>query len=204
MEYLSKLFGSPARVKLLRFFVFNPDCVYDRDSAVARARVTPDTASKELAALARAGVISRKIFYKEVMRPGGKAPRKRKTIGWVLDQRYPYLEPLTAFLRETLAISDGELRKRLRGAGTIKLLVLSGHLIGARDRGLDMLVVGDRINQAVLQGAVALLEAECGQEIRYAVLTTDDYLYRRRVRDKLVRDMMDFPHTAVIEKLARS
>ncbi len=202
MEYLSKLFGSPARVKLLRLFAFNPDVVYDRDGVVSRARVTPDTASRELAALARAGIIQRKTFYKEVVRPGSKKMKKRKTIGWVLSAKYPYQDALTAFLRKTLVVSGSDVRKRIRGAGTIKLLVLTGHLIGEKDRGIDMLVVGDRLSETALKNAVSLLEAECGQEIRYAVLNTADYKYRRRVRDKLVRDVMDFPHTAVVRRIA--
>jgi hypothetical protein len=203
MEHLSKLFGSPARVKLLRLFVFNPDCVYDRDSVITSARVTPDTASKELAALARAGIISRKTFYKEVPRPGSKEVKKRKTIGWQFNQKYPYLEALNRFLRDTLVVSHTDIKKRLRGVGTLKYLVLAGFLIGDKDRGIDMLIVGTKVGDKALQNAVGMLEAECGQEIRYAVLSVDDYLFRRRVRDKLVRDIVDFPHVVVVDKLVR-
>jgi hypothetical protein len=201
MEHLYKLFGSPARVKLLRLFMFNPLAVFDRDSVVTRARITPETASKELAALARAGIVSRKTFYKEIIRPGGSATKKRKTIGWVADQHYPYREQLSSFLRDTLVVSYADIRKRLRGVGTIRLLVLSGFLIGERDAGLDLLVVGDRLDGQGIHAAVKLFEAECGREIRYAVLATDEFQYRRRVRDKLVRDVMDFPHQALIDRL---
>jgi len=72
MEYLSKLFGSPARVKVIRLFTFNPEEVFDRDVVVQKARVTPETASKELSALARASIVNRKTFFKEVFRPGSK------------------------------------------------------------------------------------------------------------------------------------
>jgi hypothetical protein len=201
VEHLAKLFGSPARVKLLRLFVFNPDTVVDRDRVVADARVTPETASKELAALARASIVVRKNFYKEVVRPGSRATKKRRTVGWVLNTHYPYLEPLTRFLRDTLSISAAEIRRRLRGIGSVRLLVISGFLVGAKEAGLDLLLVGDRLDAQAIQSAIRMLEAEFGVEMRYAVLPTEEYLYRRRVRDKLVRDVLDFPHEALIDRL---
>jgi len=202
MEYLSKLFGSPARVKLLRLFVFNQELVLDRDMIAQMARVTPDTASKELLAIARADIITRKTFYKDATRPGSKATKKRKSIGWVLNQQYAHLEPLRRFLRETLTVSYADVRKRLRGAGTIRLLVLSGFLIGEKDVGLDVLIVGNKLNETEIKTAMRSFEAEFGVELRYAVLSTEDYQFRRRVRDKLVRDVMDFPHQALIDMIA--
>jgi len=182
-------------------FVFNADCVYDRDSVIVSARITPETASKELAALARAGVISRKTFYKEVVRPGSREVKKRKTIGWQFNQKYPYLEALSRFLRDTLVLSHTDIKKRLRGAGTIKFLALAGFLIGEKDNGIDMLIVGNKLSDKGLQNAMSILEAECGQEIRYAVLSVDDYRFRRRVRDKLVRDVLDYPHVTIVDKV---
>lgn len=201
---MSKLLGSPARTKLLRLFAFNPERVFDRDMVVRVSRITPDTASRELAALARAEVIKRKTYYKDVVRPGSKTAKKRKTIGWILNQNYLFIDALTRFLRDTLSISSVDVRKRLRGAGSIKLLVLSGILVGEKSGGVDMLIVGDRLNEQHVYNAVCALEAECGQEIRYSVMTTEEYRYRRRVRDKLVRDIMDFPHHEVIDRLVNA
>jgi hypothetical protein len=201
MEYLSKLFGSPARVKLLRLFVFNPDRILDRDIISDLARVTPDTASKELLGLARTGLIVRKTFYKEGVRPGGKPVKKRKAIGWVLNQQYLHLTALRTFLRETLTVSYADVRKRLKAAGSIRLLVLSGFLIGAKDASLDILIVGNKLNEQEIKAAVRSLEAEFGVELRYSVLSIEDYLFRRRVRDRMVRDVMDFPHEALIDQI---
>ncbi len=202
MEHLSKLFGTPARVKLLRLFLFNSDEVYDRDAVIKMARITPATASKELATLSRSGVVVRKNFYKEVVRPGSKTLKKRKTIGWILNQKFIHLEALTVFMRNTLAVSSKEIAKRFRGAGAIKLLVLSGFLVGKQDGELDILIVGENFKEHHIENAIRSLEAECGQEIHYMMLTIEDYLYRRRVRDKLLRDVMDFEHVEVINKLS--
>ncbi|HCC05249.1 TPA: hypothetical protein DEP58_03000 [Patescibacteria group bacterium] len=203
MEYLSKLFGSPARVKVIRLFTFNPEEVFDRDVVVQKARVTPETASKELSALARASIVNRKTFFKEVFRPGSKIPKKRKTIGWVLNQKYPHLVALTHFMRTTLSVSDAEIGKRFRRAGAIKLLVLSGFLVGEREGVIDILIVGDRLIESDIKNAVTSLEAEYGQDIRYMIVPTEEYHYRRRVRDKIVREIMDFPHKEIINRLLK-
>lgn len=202
MEHLSKLFGTPARVKLLRLFLFNPERVYDRETVVKFARITPETASKELSALARADVVYRKNFFKEVPRPGSKVSKKRKTIGWVLNQKYIHLSSLTHFMRESLSVTENELGKRFKGTGNVRLLVLSGFLTGNNEGVLDILIVGERLKEQLIKNAIQSLEAECGQEIRYMVLTTDEYQYRRRVRDKFLRDIMDFPHQEVVNRLA--
>jgi hypothetical protein len=202
MELLSKLFGSPARIKLLRYFLFNPETPVDRDTIVSVARVTPDTASKELGFLSRAGVITRRTYYRDVVRPGSQTPKKRKTLGYILNTKYPFLKELTVFMRDTLVVSEAEIRKRLRGIGTVKMIVLSGFLINEAHSELDLMVVGERINDSALKSAIRALEAECGKEIRYTVLSTEEYKYRRRVRDKLVRDILDFEHREILNKLA--
>lgn len=199
MEYLSKLFGSPARVKLLRLFLFNPDEVYGRDDIVAVSRVTPNTASKELTALTRAGLVKRKTFTKEIPQAEGKPVKKRKTLGYMFDPKFPYTEALVTFLSSTLDVSDVEIRKRFKGVGIIRKLVLSGFLTGQTEGMLDLLIVG-RLNETAVQNAVAHLEAECGRAIRYAILTGDEYEYRLRARDKLIRDVFDNTHRLLIDK----
>ncbi len=200
MEYLSKLFGSPARVKLLRLFLFNSTRAYGRDDVVAISRVTPPTATKELAWLARAGIIKRKSPPKS--RENGEVVVKRKALLWVLDLTYPHRTELTAFLRDTLSLSDADLTKRFRAVGALRKLVLSGFLMNAsRESSLDVLLVGERVDMPALEGVIRLLEAESGREVRYAVFTPDEYLYRLRVRDKLLRDTLDYPHRVLIDKM---
>jgi hypothetical protein len=201
MQALGKLFGSPARVKLLRLFAFNPGRVYTRDDIITLSRVTPATATKEIAWLARIGFIKRKQLTREMVSRSGESA-KRKVLGWLLEDNYAHRVPLTNFLRNTLSITDADLIKHFKSVGVIRKLVLSGFLVGLpREGALDVLVVGDKLNMATLESAVRVLEAETGREIRYTVLTTEDYAYRTRVRDKLVRDVVDYPHRVLIDKV---
>ena len=53
-------------VKLLRFFLFNPQRIFSVDDITRRARLVRRTARTELNALERAGVIMRKSTYEVV------------------------------------------------------------------------------------------------------------------------------------------
>lgn len=197
---MGKLFGSPARVRLMRLFVFSPDFVGDRDAVALRIRCAPAVATRELTALARTGLIRRRTFFKETGH-AGRLPKKRRAIGWTLDPAYSFLTPLRAFLTDTVAVSHEDVRKRLRPAGALRLLVLTGIFTGTRESALDMLIVADKLNEQALGTAIRHLEADFGRDIRYTVLTTEEYLFRKRVRDKLIRDVLDFPHALVIDRV---
>ena len=45
------------------------------------------------------------------------------------------------------------------------------------------------------------LESEIGRDLRYALLGSEDFAYRLNMNDKLVRDIMDYPHRIVFDRL---
>ena len=49
--------------------------------------------------------------------------------------------------------------------------------------------------------AVRKLESELGKELRYTALSTDQFLYRLQMNDHLIKDIFDYPHTLVYDKL---
>ena len=64
-----------------------------------------------------------------------------------------------------------------------------------------MFVVGDRIKERVLRTRMRKLESEIGRDLRYALLGSEDFAYRLNMNDKLVRDIMDYPHRIVFDRL---
>jgi hypothetical protein len=45
------------------------------------------------------------------------------------------------------------------------------------------------------------MEAEIGKELRYAYFSTDEFRYRLSMYDKLIRDILDYPHRVLLDKL---
>ena len=187
MDPLAKLFGSAARVKLLRLFLFNENDAYSAKDAAFRAKVSKAAARKELLALSGIGVLKKRSTKKEML--------------YTVNQRFAYFEPLRAFLRTSTGVSDSTIGISLKRSGNLRLIVLSGSFTGVPEPKIDLLVVGDRIEERILSAAVHALEAELGRELRYAAFSTEEFRYRLGVYDRLLRDVFDYPHRLVIDKI---
>lgn len=209
MDILSKLFGSGGIVKILRLFLFNPEEGFEAKDVVRRTKVDQDVVRTELAMLAKIGFIKRKSFYKEVENLSRrrsssavkKDPKRKRVDGWGLDEHFPYAKELQALLIGASPLWSRDISKRLKRAGNIKLVITSGVFVGDLDGRLDIMIVGDNLNKPQLINTIKDIEAELGRELRYAVFSTPDFKYRLGIYDKLVRDMLDYRHEKVIDRL---
>ena len=187
VEPLVKLFGSPARLKMLRLFVFNQDAVFTLAEIVQRTKLSKSVARKELAEILSAGLIRKK---------GTNVPAHYQT-----NPSFGHLDALDAFIRETTSLRPASILASLKRAGALRLVILSGLFTGILDTQIDLLVVGDHLDERVLANAVHSLEAELGREIRYASFATADFRYRLGVYDRLLRDVFDYPHRLLVDKI---
>lgn len=194
---LSILFGSQARVKLLRFFLFNPSKEFTFDDISKRARLVRRTARTEISALEKAGVIVRRTMYVPI---DGKT-KKMKVLGFALDKSFPELQALQTFLFETAPIDGKNLLAHLRKAGTIDFLVVAGVFVREFEQQLDVLIAMKKFSQAKVEKAIRALESEIGVEIRFAVMANEDLLYRVGMYDKLTRDLFDYKHQVLVDKI---
>ena len=186
MHSLGRLFASLARLKAIRLFLFNQDVEFSISEVAERTKLSPEVARMEVAALAHAGLIRRKGL-------GRRA-------GFIIDRRYEHLVALEAFIRATTAIKPADLLLRIKRAGTPRLVILSGFFTGI-EAAVDLLVVGDQLKDRLLIHEVRAIEAELGREIRYAVFSTADFRYRLGVYDRLIRDVLDYPHRVLLDKI---
>jgi len=194
---LSILFGSTARVKLLRFFLFNPSKEFTFDDMSRRARLVRRTARTEIGALEKAGVITKRTIY--VDQPGKS--KKLKVLGYGLNKKFPELAALQTFLFETAPIDGKNLLTHLRKAGTLDFVAVAGVFVHEFEQQLDVLIAMKAIPQAKIETAIRSLEAEIGIEIRYAVMTSEDLLYRVGMNDRLTRDVFDYKHQILVDRI---
>jgi hypothetical protein len=64
-----------------------------------------------------------------------------------------------------------------------------------------LLVVGDKLDEKQLNKAVHEIESELGRELRFAHFSTEDFRYRVGVYDRLIRDIFDYPHRTIFDKI---
>lgn len=207
MDTLTKLFGSALRVKLIRLFIFNENENYTVDDVAARTKSSKQDCRKELANLENCGLVKRKDFIKEVHKKAGskKNPKiimnRVKAHGYTLDSNFPYLTALKNLLTIASVNINNDIKRRLMNVGRIKLILVAGLFIQHWESRVDLLLVGDEIIQPKADQLIKTIESELGKEISYTVLDTTEFEYRLNIHDKLVRDILDYPHKILVDKI---
>ena len=193
METLSKLFGSEAKVKIIRLFLFAPETVFDIPTISERVKEDSTKVRREMSGLEKIGFVKRRV------KVNGKGTGAK---GFILNSGFGYLTALQTFLINSKPLLPKEIVRKFSSLGTIKLIVVAGIFIQNPDSRVDVLIVGDNVKKGQLESVIKNMEAEIGKELRYAYFGTADFLYRLNMYDKLIRDILDYPHEKLVNKLA--
>ncbi len=203
IQILERIFGTQDKVKIMRMFLFNQNLAFDIEDIVSRTKIKKDKVRKEITNLEKAGLLSTKKWTKDVIKKRGKTETivKKKTQGWIVNTKFAYLIPLQNFLVHINPLKHNDIMKKLTNVGKIKLLIISGIFIQEYESRVDLLIVGDGLSAGKVSAVVREIESEIGKELRYSLFATDDFEYRYGMMDKLVRDILDFPHEKIVDKL---
>lgn len=183
---LEQLFGSRTRFKLLRLFLTNPDEQYFVRELSRKIDERLNSVRRELANLERLTIIqtvavNKKRYY-------------RLNTKCVL---YPELKAL--MVKARLAI-EKDLVHKLKRAGSISYLVLTGLFTGLDGAKTDMLIVG-RCNRQKLRPLVKRLQVSFDREIRYTVMSKKEFEYRRDITDRFLFDILENKKVTLINTL---
>jgi hypothetical protein len=203
MDKLSRLFGSELRVKMMRLFLFNTGSQFDVDYVQGKTSAKVEEIEKEMSFLRRLGLIKQmKVFKLVTVKKGKKKVEVRKKVRiWSLNKKFKFVEALTDFMVKTHSLEHKTIVRRLEKAGKIKAVLVSGIFTRNSESRLDMFVVGDNLKTGSIDRIVKGIESDMGKDIRYAVLSAPDFSYRVSMNDKLVRDVLDFPHQVLVDKI---
>ena len=185
-DALQKLFSSAPRVKLLRLFLFNPNDWFTYSEAANRAQTDEDDTRSEIKLFLNIGLLKRN--------------KRGKHLRFGINESFPFLQALEDLL---LNVTERgvEVRDRMKKTGAIKLVIMAGIFVGQWDSSIDLLLVGDRVRDRIFKKQIRALESEIGKEIRYVLLSNRDFFYRLNMSDKLMRDVFDYPHKIVLDRL---
>jgi hypothetical protein len=181
MEILGKILGSPAKVKIMRLFLLNPGQGFKSKDIAKRSRVSAQNVGKELRILSSIGFI------------------KKRSLDWYLDSNFKYGQELENLLVNSDSLDKNAIVNNFKKVGKIKLLIVAGIFIKNKDSRADLLIVGDKMKRGKIEEGIRKMEAEIGSELTYAIFDTKEFLYRLNMYDKLIRDMLDFPHEVILE-----
>lgn len=189
METLGRLFGSEDRVKIMKLFLFNPNNSYSASEIKDRIKTKARRIAKELASVEKMGLVKKRLA------------KNKKGYVYTLNKDYVHHNSLKQFFLNIEPLQPKEILSKLNKLGAIKLVLVSGLFIQDNESRVDMLIVGDSIKVASLEKTMKILESEVGKELKYAHFSTEEFKYRLSMFDKLTRDILDYPHKKVLDKL---
>ena len=181
MEILGKILGSPARVKLMRLFLLNRSKGFVTKDIIKRSRVGASIVRRELKLVDSVGFV------------------KKRSLLWFFNPFFKYGSEFESLLVSSESLDKDTIASLFKKVGRVKLLSVSGVFIKNKDSRVDLLIVGDKLKKSKIEEIVRKLEAEIGTELIYAVFETKEFLYRLNMYDKLVRDILDFPHEVILQ-----
>ena len=184
MEILGKILGNPARVKIMRLFLLNRGKGFKSKDVAKRSRINSAVVRRELKLLASIKFIKK---------------YSKASIDWYFNSLFKYAGEFEDLLVRSDTLNRQKLLNNFKNVGRIKLLVVSGVFIKNDDSRVDLLIVGDKMKRGKIEEGVKRLEAEIGAELTYAVFDTKEFIYRLNMYDKLVRDILDYPHEVLLQ-----
>jgi len=184
MEILGKILGNGARVKIMRLFLLNRGKAFKSKDIAKRSRVSPDIMRRELKLLASVGFIKK---------------HSKASSDWFFNSLFKYAGEFEDLLVRSESLDKTKLLNNFKKVGRVKLVIVSGVFIKNDDSRVDLLIVGDRLKKARIERGIRKLEAEIGVELVYAIFDTKEFIYRLNMYDKLVRDILDYPHEVLLQ-----
>ena len=181
MEILAKIFGSSARVRMMRLFLVNRNQNFTSKTVARRSRTSREVVRRELRLLTSIGFL------------------KKRRNSWSFSPTFKYRVEFEDLLLGSDILSQEAILDNFKKVGRLKLLIISGIFIKSRDSRADLLVVGDRLKRGRIEEGIRKIESELGGELTYVVFDTKEFLYRLDMYDKLVRDILDYPHEVVLQ-----
>lgn len=176
---LEKLFGSKTRAKLLALFFENPEKSYYVREITRVIEEQINSVRRELTNLGALGLVKIENYENKVY--------------YSANTKHPFARPMTEiFSRKIDSVQEIEVHRAswedyIRPVSNIlAALVVTNRLPG--QEGLDLLIIGDDRNRKLTRWA-ELVEKKQGKPLNYAIMSRDDYLYRKSVRDRFLSDL---------------
>ena len=184
MEILGKILGNGARVKIMRLFLLNRNKGFKNKDVVKRSRVNSSIVRRELKLLASVNFIKK---------------RSSASLDWYFNSLFKYVGEFEDLLVRSDSLNKQTILDNFKKVGRVKLIIVSGVFIKNNDSRVDLLIVGDKMKRSRIEEGIRRLEAEIGVELIYAIFDTKEFVYRLNMYDKLVRDILDYPHEVLLQ-----
>lgn len=201
-QILEKLFDSPVKVRLLKFFLRNHEGEFQAREVIKRLRLKPRLVGSHIRKFIDIGFLGERNIADSKRRGSGKRAAKifKKRLLFA-NPKFDFFPELKNLVLKSSPASKEKLLENIKNLGRIKFALISGVFINNENSRADLLLVCDNIKESRLKAYLKNLEAEVGREVEYVVFTTEEFNYRRDMFDKFLRDILEGPREVLVNKL---
>lgn len=184
-----KLFGSKTRAKLLQLFFENPTkSFYVREmTRVIEEQI--NSVRRELNNLESIGIIKSETYDNKIY--------------YSANHKHPFTRPLNEIFSKKVSSSRGQEVKVSTWDDYIrpvkhylKGLIVTNRLPG--QDGIDLLIIGNDKTKKLTRWA-EVVEKKLGKPINYVIMSTDDFSYRRSVKDRFITEVLEMEILEIID-----
>ncbi len=196
---IAYLFESMPKEKLLKLFFRNAELAFSIEDAQKHTRLSKKQITREVTKLSKLGIIGKKVRIDIDLKAKGKKKARKVDVFFANPEFELFHELRGLFLKPPT--TNQRLAESVKRLGKVKLAIVSGFFINNPLSRVDLLIVGDQLDRKRLANFLSKLESETGKTMSYAVMSSDEFRYRMNMFDRFLRDILEFPHQKLINKV---
>ena len=200
---LEKLFGSKARVKILKLFLLHPTEKFYIRQLARDLKLQLNSVRRELENLENFGILTSIIKDDEVSEPKKGAAGGQEKKYFRANPDFVLFDEIKALMVKAQILYEKDFVRKLQGMGKVKLLVLTGLFVNNPNTLIDILLVG-KINKVKLIKLIKELEIELGKEINFTVFEPKEFRYRRDITDIFLYGILEGRKMVIIDEVGLS
>ncbi len=201
---IGKLFGSNARVKILKLFLLHPNQKYYIRQLARALKLQVNSVRRELENLEEFGLLTSDIGVGEEdnkLSSGATSGQEKKY--FQANKDFVLFEEIKALIIKAQILYENDFIDKLKKIGQPKLFILSGFFVNDLDAQSDILIVG-RFSGLKLQKIIRELEKELGREINYTSMDLKEFRYRKDITDVFLYGILEGRKIVAVDNIGIS
>ena len=186
---LEKLFGSKTRAKLLKLFYENSEkSFYVREiTRVIEEQI--NSVRRELSNLESIGIVKNETYDNKVY--------------YSANLKHPYAHAMVEIFSKKVNLRKDRDVKQSSWEEYVKpvkkyldAILVTNRALG--QEGIDLLIIGNDKTKKLTHWA-EVVEKKQGKPLNYVILSTEDFAYRKSVRDRFILDILEMEVSEIID-----
>lgn len=195
---LGKLFGSNARVKILKLFLLHPGEKYFIRQLARDLKLQVNSVRRELDNLESFGILISRTEKEgegsDNIETGQEKKYYKVNTGFIL------FAEIHELIVKAQVLYGQDFVAKIKKAGKVKLMVLSGAFVNDPEAIVDLLIVGS-FNKEKLKQLIKNLEKELCREINFTLMDLKEFKYRREMTDVFLYSVLEGKRIIAVDEI---